>query len=187
MWLQGGLLRVMPRTRPTRGDEASPTCVWDWVAVLSAAAVLVATVAVGRGGSAPLRWVGAVVLALAIPLIVAPFFLLSRHGGVAPGAPYYDTSKVVTIGPYAFVRHPQYLGYMLLVLGFALVSQHLLTAMLGAIAVGTLWVHTIREERQCERRLGDEYRAYARHVPRFNLLLGLVRWIRGRRDGPELP
>jgi protein-S-isoprenylcysteine O-methyltransferase Ste14 len=177
----------MPHTRLTRGDHPAPTCVWDWIAFLSAVAVLVVTVAVGRGGSAPLRWVGVAVLALAVPLIVAPFLLLPRHGGVAPGAPYYDTTTVVAVGPYAVVRHPQYLGYILLVLGFALLSQHLLTALLSAIAIGTLWVHTIREERQCERRLGDEYQAYARRVPRFNLLLGLVRWMRGRRTGPQPP
>jgi len=177
----------MPHTRPTRDDQAAPTCVWDWIAFLSAVAVLVVTVAVGHGERAPLRWAGVVVLMLAVPLIVTPFLLLPRHGGVAPGAPYYDTTKVVAIGPYAFVRHPQYLGYILLVLGFALLSQHLLTALLSAIAIGTLWVHTIWEERQCERRLGDEYRAYARRVPRFNLLLGLVRWMRRPRDGPVPP
>jgi protein-S-isoprenylcysteine O-methyltransferase Ste14 len=175
----------MPRVEPTRGDR--PTFVWDWIAFLSAAAVLVVTAAVGTGDSAPLRWAGVGVLILAVPLIVAPFVLLSRHGGVAPGAPYYDTSKLVAVGPYAFVRHPQYLGYMLLVFGFVLLSQHPLTTLLGAIAAGTLWVHTVREERQCVRRLGDDYRAYARRVPQFNLFLGLVRWIRDRRAGPARP
>jgi protein-S-isoprenylcysteine O-methyltransferase Ste14 len=120
-------------------------------------------------------------LILAIVLIFPPFLLLSRHGGVAPGTPYYDTTQVVERGPYAVIRHPQYLGYILLVLGFVLLSQHLLTVLLGLVAIGTLAVHTALEERQCERRFGDAYRVYMRRVPRFNLPLGIFRLIRRKR------
>lgn len=159
-----------------------PTFVWDWIAFVSASVVLVLSVVVGRGASAPLRAVGVVVLVLSIPLIFLPFVLLTRHGGVAAGAPYYDTSRVVERGPYTVVRHPQYLGYILLLVGFVLLSQHLLTALPAAVAVAALVVHTAQEERQCERRMGDAYRAYARRVPRFNLLLGVLRLVR-RKGG----
>ena len=91
---------------------------------------------------------------------------------------------MVERGPYAIVRHPQYLGYILLVLGIVLLSQHPLTVLLGVIAVGSLYVYTVLEERHCERRIGADYRAYLRRVPRFNFLLGLVRLIVRRRRAP---
>lgn len=169
-----------PASQPER-DVTRPTFVWDWIAFVSTAVVLVLSIVVGRGASAPLRAVGVAVLVLSIPLISLPFVLLARYGGVAPGAPYYDTTRVVERGPYAVVRHPQYLGYILLVLGFVLLSQHLLTVVLGLIAVGAITAHIGLEERWCERRLGDAYRGYMRRVPRLNLPLGVLRLIRRAR------
>jgi protein-S-isoprenylcysteine O-methyltransferase Ste14 len=169
-----------PEPQPEK-DVTRPSFVWDWIAFVSAAVVLVLSIAVGRGASAPLRAVGVVVLILSIPLIFLPFVLLTRYGGVAAGAPYYDTSRVVERGPYTVVRHPQYLGYMLLLVGFVLLSQHLLTTLPAAVAVAALLVHTVQEEQQCERRMGDAYRAYMRRVPRFNLPVGVLRLLRRNR------
>jgi protein-S-isoprenylcysteine O-methyltransferase Ste14 len=172
---------------PGDRKDGRPTFVWDWIAFVSAALVLIVGAVVERGSSVPLRVIGAISLVLSAFLIFPPFLLLSRHGGVPPGAPYYDTSRLVERGPYAVVRHPQYLGYILLVLGFALLAQHPLTALLGVVAIGSLYAHTALEERDCVRRLGDVYRTYMRRVPRFNLPLGLVRLIVRRRRATLRP
>ena len=172
--------------RGSGGRERPPvTC--DWIATISTALLLIATPFLERGNNTALRLIGVVSLLCSLALIIPPFLLLARHGGVPPGAPYYDTSRVVERGPYAIVRHPQYLGYILLILGIVLLSQHPLTILLGAIAVGSLSVYTVLEERHCERRIGEGYRAYSRRVPRFNFPLGLVRLIVRRRRTPPSP
>ncbi len=169
----------MTQVQGDSGRERPPVAC-DWIATIGAALLLIVGRFVERGDSVELRLIGIVSLALSTFLIVPPFLLLSRHGGVAPGAPYYDTSRLVERGPYAVVRHPQYLGYILLVVGFALLSQHALTSVLAMVSVGSLYVHTRLEERHCMRRLGDTYRTYMQRVPRFNLPVGVVRLI-GRR------
>ncbi len=74
--------------------------------------------------------------------------------------------KLTTSGPYAFVRHPLYLGTMLLVIGF--------TIMLKIYYVGILFIclgvfvyrRTIKkEEVMLENKFKDVYLDYKRFVP----------------------
>jgi protein-S-isoprenylcysteine O-methyltransferase Ste14 len=118
---------------------------------------------------------GAFVLLLAGVFIFAPFCLLTKHGGVADGQTYVRARIVVDQGLYAITRHPQYLGYIFLACGFALLSQHWVAVLLAAVGATFFHLQAVREERYCLVQLGEHYEQYLRRVPRFNFILGIVR------------
>lgn len=74
-------------------------------------------------------------------------------------------------GPYAVVRHPQYVAFILIMFGFLVMWPTLPTLVMFPILV---WIYTRlarREEADVRREFGDAYDAYARSVPAF-----LPRW-----------
>jgi len=89
-----------------------------------------------------------------------------------------DTKAVADRGLYALVRHPQYLGYILLFSGFSLLSGHWATYLIAAAGIAVLYAQTVAEEHVCQTRLGPAYRDYMARVPRFNLILGLWRYLK---------
>lgn len=74
--------------------------------------------------------------------------------------------KLVTWGPYRYVRHPSYLGYFLMFLGFLALWPSLFTLMPLVAIPGYVKV-TAREERLLEQRFGNEYKEYQRRTGRF--------------------
>lgn len=75
--------------------------------------------------------------------------------------------RVAREGPYARIRHPQYVAFFLIMTGFLLQWPTLLTlAMYPVLA----WMYarlSIAEERDSLKRFGDAYRLYMGQVPRF--------------------
>ena len=147
----------------------------DWVAALATVGLLAASQFVEHGDNAILKYLGLAVFALAVLFMFGPFFHLSRHGEVEEGKSFVYTTTVVDRGLYAIVRHPQYLGYCLLALGFALVTQHPITLGLALVGITFFYVQMLSEERFLLRQLGAEYEAYMQRVPRTNIVLGIYR------------
>ena len=150
-----------------------------WIGALLAAAVIGADQLLPRGAGAELKAVGVVVLVGAAVLMFVPFVQLPRMGGTPRGRPYFETAHIADRGLYGVVRHPQYLGYILLVLGFAALSQHLVTVSLAVLAVGFFLVQAMAEEKLLARRFGAAWNEYSARVPRLNILAGVIRWLRG--------
>ena len=81
--------------------------------------------------------------------------------------------QLATTGPYAHVRHPQYGGFVLIMIGFLLQWPTLLTLVMFPILV-TMYVRLARrEEREVREAFGDAYARYAAATPAF--VPGLVR------------
>ena len=76
--------------------------------------------------------------------------------------------RVVTAGPYRWVRHPSYAGGLvgLLGLGIALGSVAAVLALVLVPLIGVL-IRIRYEERTLRSALGSEYTAYAAHTPRL--------------------
>jgi protein-S-isoprenylcysteine O-methyltransferase Ste14 len=98
--------------------------------------------------------------------------------------------ELATTGPYAYVRHPQYTGFILVMSGFLLQWPTLLTLVMFPMLVW-MYVRLARsEEREVEAEFGETYRAYARRVPAFLLRPSSAR-VRGparvmaRRETPK--
>lgn len=75
--------------------------------------------------------------------------------------------RVAATGPYARIRHPQYAGFILIMLGFLLQWPTLPTlAMFPVLAF--MYVRLARrEEKEALAEFEDEYARYARSVPAF--------------------
>jgi protein-S-isoprenylcysteine O-methyltransferase Ste14 len=159
-----------------RQEQKAPAA-WHWLGTLSAAALVVMQFFLPRGENGPVRAVGIGSLALSVLFMFPPFVLLKRYGRPRQGQPYFCTTTVVDRGVFAIVRHPQYLGYVLLVLGFAALSQHPVAAVLALLSACSFYLQALREESFCKRQLGESYGAYMRRVPRFNFLAGLFRYL----------
>jgi protein-S-isoprenylcysteine O-methyltransferase Ste14 len=74
---------------------------------------------------------------------------------------------LATTGPYAHLRHPQYVGFVLVMLGFLVQWPTLLTLAMFPVLVW-MYVHLARqEEREVRAQFGEVYADYARRVPAF--------------------
>lgn len=102
--------------------------------------------------------------------IVAGFWLLASAWRVLYEA--QRAHRLATTGAYARVRHPQYVGFVLIMLGFLLQWPTLVTLVMFPILVFMYARLATREEADMIVQFGDEYRAYARRTPRFFPKLG---------------
>jgi protein-S-isoprenylcysteine O-methyltransferase Ste14 len=76
--------------------------------------------------------------------------------------------RVVTEGPYRFVRHPSYTGLALVLAGIALATGDVLSLVAVAILAGVgLTVRIRAEERALNEALGERYRRFARQRKRL--------------------
>jgi len=91
------------------------------------------------------------------------------------GAQLFTGHQLITSGPYALVRHPIYLGWILTGMGGLLIYQ---TWTFVFIAVGFLGLaaRAQREEQALEAEFGVTYQAYRQRVPS---------WIPGLRKRDE--
>ena len=171
--------------RPADGQSADRGASQDrtppgrcaWLASLATVLLLIASLLLERGDNAYLRVAGIVTLALASVFIFVPFFLFRRHGQSEGGGTYMQTQAVVDRGLYAITRHPQYLGYMLLASGFALLLQHWLSTILALTSIVLFYRQAMHEERYCLAKFGVWYEQYLVRVPRFNVVVGIVRLV----------
>jgi protein-S-isoprenylcysteine O-methyltransferase Ste14 len=75
--------------------------------------------------------------------------------------------RVAQEGIYARIRHPQYVGFFLIMTGFLLQWPTLLTLAMYPILVLVYARLSIAEERESLRRFGEAYARYMVEVPRF--------------------
>lgn len=102
---------------------------------------------------------------LSFAFIAGGFVLISAAWRVLYEAQRAGTLAVT--GPYAYVRHPQYVGFVLVMFGFLLQWPTLLTLAIFPVLVW-MYIRLARhEEREVVAEFGDVYRRYAAQVPAF--------------------
>jgi protein-S-isoprenylcysteine O-methyltransferase Ste14 len=87
----------------------------------------------------------------------------------------YEAQRVHTLattGLYAYVRHPQYGGFIVVMLGFLLQWPTVLTLLMFPILVTMYMRLARREEQEALEEFGDAYAHYAASVPAFFPRLG---------------
>ena len=98
-------------------------------------------------------------------LIVAGFFLLSSSWNVLYTA--QRERKLAVSGPYARIRHPQYVAFVIIMFGFLLQWPTLVTLLMFPILV-LVYVRLARTEEQWAlSEYGDAYRRYRACTPAF--------------------
>ncbi|MCY1529812.1 Isoprenylcysteine carboxyl methyltransferase (ICMT) family protein [compost metagenome] len=93
------------------------------------------------------------------------FYLLSAAWNVLYHA--QRRHSLATTGPYAWVRHPQYVAFVLILLGFLLQWPTLLTLAMFPVLLVMYGRLAVSEERDMRKEFGATYEAYARATPRF--------------------
>jgi len=89
---------------------------------------------------------------------------------------------LVESGMYAFVRHPEFLGHILIIFALIIISQHWISVIVGAVLVALLCLAMIEEEKKNIEKFGDAYIDYMKRVPRINLIAGIIKQIHSRRE-----
>ena len=98
-------------------------------------------------------------------MIVAGFFLLAASWKVLYAA--QRTHQLATTGPYARVRHPQYIGFVAIMFGFLLQWPTIITIVMFPILVFMYVRLARREERDARAEFGDAYARYVANTPAF--------------------
>ncbi len=93
------------------------------------------------------------------------FYLLSSAWNVLYHA--QRRNGLAKSGPYARIRHPQYVAFVLILLGFLLQWPTLLTLVMFPILLFMYARLAISEEAEMRKRFGAEFEAYAARTPRF--------------------
>lgn len=98
-------------------------------------------------------------------LIIAGFFIVAGAWRVLLQA--QKEGKLAKTGAYGVVRHPQYVGFIVVMLGFLFQWPTLLTLIMFPILV-VMYVRLAKREEAAVREVfGEEYREYAKRVPGF--------------------
>jgi len=111
------------------------------------------------------RWVGVVV---GILCDLGIYWLFSSIGsGITPTSATRTEHKLVTSGPYRWVRHPLYTVGSSMFVAFGLMADNWFIALLGVLAFVGMAIRTPREEANLIEKFGDEYREYMKRTGRF--------------------
>jgi len=102
---------------------------------------------------------------LSLVFIFAGFTLLSKAWHVLYHA--QRRHQLATAGPYRVLRHPQYIGFVAIMLGFLLQWPTLVTLAMFPVLVLMYIRLAISEERDSEKAFGEAWQAYAAVTPRF--------------------
>ncbi|MCW7075223.1 MAG: isoprenylcysteine carboxylmethyltransferase family protein [Candidatus Methanospirare jalkutatii] len=122
---------------------------------------------------AELLYAGWIILAFGIVFLLCSS--KSRKKGHEEGI------ELVERGMYAFVRHPEFLGHILIIFALVIISQHWINFIVGAILIVLLCFAMIDEEKRNMEKFGNAYMDYMKRVPRINLIAGIIRQISRRK------
>lgn len=102
---------------------------------------------------------------LSFAFIIGGFMLIAAAWKVLYAAQH--SGELATTGPYARLRHPQYLGFILIMFGFLLQWPTLLTLAMFPVLTYMYVRLALHEEREAESEFGYAWRNYATSVPGF--------------------
>jgi methanethiol S-methyltransferase len=106
---------------------------------------------------------------LSFVFIGSGFILLSSAWSVLHAA--QREHRLALTGPYAYVRHPQYAAFVLIMFGFLLQWPTILTLAMFPVLVWMYVRLAMTEEREVRAEFGEDYVRYTAVTPRFFLKL----------------
>jgi protein-S-isoprenylcysteine O-methyltransferase Ste14 len=127
-----------------------------------------------RLASIAARVVGLILFLPSGALVVAAMVALHGRGGAKD---LTESERLVTTGVFRLLRQPMTLGVALWSLALVLLFQSLFSLCLAAATAALMWLAARSEAESNRRKFGEAYTEYAREVPMWNLLSGLL----GRR------
>jgi protein-S-isoprenylcysteine O-methyltransferase Ste14 len=111
------------------------------------------------------RWLG---VGIGMLCVLGIYWLFSSIGsGITATSATRREHRLVTSGPYRWVRHPLYTVGSSLFLSFGLMADNWFIALLGVLAFIAVAIRTPKEEANLIAKFGDEYRKYMKRTGRF--------------------
>lgn len=111
------------------------------------------------------RWAGA---GLGVLSVFGVYWLFSNIGSnITPTSATRKEHKLVTSGPYRWIRHPLYTFGLTLFVSLGLMADNWFMMMLGALAFTVMVIRTPKEETSLIEKFGDEYRNYMKTTGAF--------------------
>ncbi|MBI5885686.1 MAG: isoprenylcysteine carboxylmethyltransferase family protein [Deltaproteobacteria bacterium] len=111
------------------------------------------------GGAAML----AVIHIVSNGLMVAGFLMMSAGWSKVHGA----KGALVTEGIYGYMRHPQYSGLFLIMVGLLIQWPTIITILMWPALIFAYYRLSMKEEAEMEREFGEAYRRYREKTPMF--------------------
>lgn len=112
-----------------------------------------------------IRWVGVVLFVLGGTLRIWPVYVLGRRfSGLVAIQPGHT---LVTNDVYGIIRHPSYLGLLVMSLGWALAFRSAVGVLLAALIIPPLLARIRAEEKLLLTQFGAEYDAYCARTSRL--------------------
>jgi len=96
-------------------------------------------------------------------LVIIGFIIMWKGWKLIHGA----KGGLVTEVPYAYVRHPQYSGLFLVMIGMLIQWPTMITALMFPVLVFVYYRLSKREESDMIKMFGDEYKRYMERTPMF--------------------
>ena len=111
------------------------------------------------------RWLGVI---LGIVCTAGIYWLFSSIGrGITATSATRQDHKLVTRGPYRWIRHPLYTFGSSMFIAFGMMADNWFIALLGILAFVAMAIRTPKEEANLIEKFGDEYRKYMQRTGRF--------------------
>ena len=115
--------------------------------------------------------VGYIILGIGALFFILSVYTLRRKG----------TSNVVDSGIYSIVRHPMYLGGMVMFFSHIFLGQNWIVAISTIVGIVCCYLIILSGDQRNIERFGEDYKLYMQRVPRANFLIGIIRLVQ-RRD-----
>lgn len=176
-WLYWGwiafevVIAIATRTRHGRGDVRDRgTQLLLWIVIFASLTVAISIAHVAPapmfGRAHWLRLIG--LLILTAGLLIRCAAILNLGSAFSANVAIRDSQRVRTTGLYHFVRHPSYLGLVLIFLAVGIHSRNWISLAIALVPPTIALLYRIRvEEAALREAFGDEYIAYSRTTKRL--------------------
>jgi len=165
------LVGILTRTRRSSGkvqDRGSLLILWLVITASITACQWIseATRPNMFGGAHALKTAGVIVMLVALAIRWTAIFTLGKS--FSSNVAIQDSQQITRTGLYRFVRHPSYLGLLLVFLAVGLHSRNWISLAVVIVPTTAALLYRIHvEEAALVKAFGDDYSAYARATKRL--------------------
>ena len=116
---------------------------------------------ISRGGRVSMQAALRVIMILSAGLLLLGFTLIALGWKEV----YRGAGRLVSDGLYSTIRHPQYLGLILVIVACLIQWPTVLTIILAPFMIARYLLLAQEEDRDLEARFGEEFKRYKQRVP----------------------
>ena len=112
-----------------------------------------------------IQWSGIIIALFPIFFLIWVHRHLDKQWSIA--LELQEDHKLITTGPYRYVRHPMYLGIFTYTIGLMMISLDVLVILFFAFTIWVNYRRIPREEQMLIQKFGDEYLEYIKRSGRL--------------------